>query len=190
MHGDDYCSAGSAESLGWIQTALETRYSIKTQRIGDNSSGSSSGRVSKGQILNRVVRRTPEGYDLAADLRHAKLVIEHVELENSKKVITPGVDLEVKCAAWDADGDEPEGEELPPAEATRFRAIGARCNYLQPDRPDIQYAVRQVCCQMSRPTTRAWEMLKRIGRYLRGRRRLVWKYCWQASVSSRHPAGQ
>ena len=36
---------------------------------------------------------------------------------------------------------------------------------------------------MSRPTTCAWEMLKRIGRYLRGRPRLVWKYCWQASVS-------
>ncbi len=120
---------------------------------------------------------------MEADLRHDDVVIEHLELENSKKVITPGTDIDVQCAPWDVEGEEPEGEELAPAEATRFRAIGARCNYLQPDRPDIQYAVKEVCRQMSRPTTRAWEMLKRIGRYLRGRPRLVWKCCWQASVS-------
>ena len=73
--------------------------------------------------------------------------------------------MEVECAAWD---DEPEREELPAAERTRFRAIAARCNYLQPDRPDMQYAVKEVCRLMSRPTARAWETLKRIGRYLKG----------------------
>ena len=36
---------------------------------------------------------------------------------------------------------------------------------------------------MSRPSTRASEMLKRIGRYLKGKPRLVWKYCWQAEVT-------
>ena len=33
---------------------------------------------------------------------------------------------------------------------------------------------------MSKPTRKAWEMLKRIGRYLKGRPRLVWRYDWQA----------
>ena len=32
---------------------------------------------------------------------------------------------------------------------------------------------------MAKPTPRAWEMLKRIGRYLKGRPRLVWRYDWQ-----------
>ena len=59
---------------------------------------------------------------------------------------TAGVDLEAECAAWN---EEPEGDELPPAEATRYRAIGARCNYVQPDRPDIQYAVKEMCRLMS-----------------------------------------
>ena len=62
-------------------------------------------------MLNRVVRWTPEGYELEADLRHAELVIEHLELESSKKVITPGTDIDVQCAAWDVEGEEPEGEE-------------------------------------------------------------------------------
>ena len=33
---------------------------------------------------------------------------------------------------------------------------------------------------MSRPTATSWELLKRIGRYLKGRPRLVWKYAWQS----------
>ena len=59
-------------------------------------------------------------------------------------------------------------------------AIGAMCNYLQPDRPDIQYAIKEVCRLMSRPTPRAWEMLKPIGRYLEGKPCLIWRYAWQA----------
>ena len=45
---------------------------------------------------------------------------------------------------WEND-EVPEEEELPAAEATRFRAIAARCNFRQPDRPDIQYAVKEAC---------------------------------------------
>ena len=112
------------------------------------------------------------GFELEADLRHAELIVEQLGFGNCKAVGTAGVDLDIECAAWQ---EEPEGNELPPAEATRFRAIGARCNDLQPDRPDIQYAVKEVCGLMSRPTARAWEMLKRIGRYLRVRPRLIWR---------------
>ena len=129
----------------------------------------------EGQVLNRVIRRTTQGYELEADLRHAELIVEQLELQDCKPVTTAGVDTEIECAAW---SEEPEGEELPASEATRYRAIGARCNYLQPDRPDIQYAVKEVCRLMSRPTARAWELLKRVGRYLKGRPRLIWMYKW------------
>ena len=36
---------------------------------------------------------------------------------------------------------------------------------------------------MAKPTLRAWEMLKRIGRYLKGWLRLIWKYGWQCVTS-------
>ena len=65
-------------------------------------------------------------------------------------------------------------------DSTTYRAIAARCNYLQPDRPDIQFAVKETCRMMSKPTLRSWEMLKRIGRYLKGRPRLVWRFDWQS----------
>ena len=71
-----------------------------------------------------MVRWTNEGYELEADLRHAELIIEQLELEDCRPVVTAGVDTDVKCAAWDVEGDEPEGEELPPGEATRFGPSG------------------------------------------------------------------
>ena len=180
VHGDDYCSAGTGENLDWLQDVLENKYEIKTQRIGVGKDKKGNEKVQEGQVLNRVIRRTPQGFELEADLRHAELIVEQLELEDCKPVSTAGVDMEAECAAW---SEEPEGEELPASEATRYRAIGARCNYLQPDRPDIQYAVKEVCRLMSRPTARAWELLKRVGRYLKGRPRLIWMYKWQAPTS-------
>ena len=63
----------------------------------------------EGQVLNRVIRRTDHGYELEADLRHAELIVEQLDLQSCKAVATPGIDLETTCAAWD---DEPEREEL------------------------------------------------------------------------------
>ena len=45
----------------------------------------------EGQVLNRVVRRTAEGWVLEADLRHAELIIKQLGLENAKAAATPSV---------------------------------------------------------------------------------------------------
>ena len=37
---------------------------------------------------------------------------------------------------------------------------------------------------MSRPTARSWEMLKRVGKYLRGKPRLIWRYGWQDLIET------
>lgn len=110
VHGDDYCSAGISKSLDWLQTMLEERYEIKTQCIGNGTDGKGVKKSTEGQVLNCVIRFTPGGYELEADLRHAELVIEQLGLESSKAVVTPGIDQEPLCTAWD---EEPEGEELP-----------------------------------------------------------------------------
>ena len=79
----------------------------------------------EGKVLNRVIRNTDHGYELEADLRHAELIIEQLDLQSCKPVATPVIDLEFTCAAWD---DKAEGEELPAADCTRYRAIAARRN--------------------------------------------------------------
>ena len=65
------------------------------------------------------------------------------------------------------------------SEATRYRAIAARANYLAADRPDIMYSVKEICRGMANPTLAHWHKLKRLGRYLVGSGRTNMRYDWQ-----------
>ena len=49
------------------------------------------------------------------------------------------------------DEDDPDEELLEGAEATQYRAIAARLNYLAPDRMDVQHAVKEAARAMSAP---------------------------------------
>ena len=65
---------------------------------------------------------------------------------------------------------------LDPEEATCFRALSARCNYLAQDRPDVAFAAKELCREFSQPTRKSYERLKRVGRDLAGHKRLAYKY--------------
>ena len=60
-----------------------------------------------------------------------------------------------------------------------YRSVAARCNYLAQDRPDVQYAVKEICRTMSKPDSESWQEVKRLGRYLVGEGRLVQRYEYQ-----------
>ena len=77
-----------------------------------------------------------------------------------------------------------EGHELNPEDATLFRAVSARANYLAQDRPDISYAAKELCRDFSQPTRDSYCRLKRLGRYLLGQPRLVYVYDWQPLPTS------
>ena len=63
--------------------------------------------------------------------------------------------------------------------ASPYRAIVARANYFAADRPDCQFASKEVCRWMANPTDLSLRGVKRQGRYLKGRKRLVYTYPWQ-----------
>ena len=65
---------------------------------------------------------------------------------------------------------------------TEFRAIVARINYMASDMPDVQFACKEVCREMSSPTRSSWAKLKRLGRYLVGRPRVLWRFPWKEEV--------
>ena len=64
-------------------------------------------------------------------------------------------------------------------EATAFRALAARCNYLAQDRADIAYSAKELCREFAVPNKRSYEKLKRLVRYLAGQPRLVHHYPFQ-----------
>ena len=67
-------------------------------------------------------------------------------------------------------------------EVQRYRSVAAILNYLAPDRPNVQYAVKEVCRNMSAPRLSDWAKLKRFVRYLVGRPRLITKMDYQYRV--------
>ena len=112
---------------------------------------------------------------MEADPRHGELVVEQVTKEGARTTTTPGNGL----AKEGEDERELEGEQ-----ATECRALAARCNYLSMDRPDTQFAVKEACREMAKPTAGAWSRLERIGQYLKGRPRLIWHFDWQSPVTA------
>ena len=106
-----------------------------------------------------------------ADPVHAKTLIEEMGLHASSK----GLD---RPAAKDEkyDPGAAEEEQLGAEEARRFRSLAARANYLSQDRPDIQFAAKEVCRRMARPTQGCWDRLKKLARYLVQHPRLVLKF--------------
>ena len=164
VHGDDYLSSGYAKDLDWLKACLEKQYELQSQRIGVGE-----GKSSEGKILNRIVRWTSNGFEMEADPRHCELVLKQLEIEDQKSLSSPGTEGK-------DEEDDDEDVQLVGENASNFRGIAARLNYLSADRPDIQYATKEICREMSAPTTGSWRRLVRIGRYLLGRRRLVWNF--------------
>ena len=169
VHGDDFVSSGSRQSVETFKKNLEKRFEIKTQIIGNRPE---TGEVEEGRILNRIVRRTAAGWEYEPDLRHAEMIISEMGLQGSNPVATPGED-EKKHE------EEENKKALDKEKARRYRGVAARANYLAQDRPDIMYAVKEICRQMAAPTVGAWRKLKRLARYLLGETRVVTRYDWQ-----------
>ena len=65
-------------------------------------------------------------------------------------------------------------------DATMYRALAARCNYLSQDRVDIAFSSKELCREFSVPNKSSFTKLKRLARYLHGLPRLVYEYNWQS----------
>ena len=77
-----------------------------------------------------------------------------------------------------AEDPEESDEELDGPEITEFRAAAARLNFVAQDSPDIHFATKEVCREMSEPTRSSWVRLKRLARYLLVRVTAVLRFEW------------
>ena len=115
----------------------------------------------------------PGGIEYEADPRHHAIVIEEFGLGDGATVSTPLGPEEQKAGVT-----EP-GVPLEAGEATRYRALVARMNYLAMDLPDIMIGVKEAAKRMSAPCAPDWKLLKRIGRYLKLVPRAIQVFVWQ-----------
>ena len=167
VHGDDFMTTGSREAAKWFKKQLDSRFSVSSVVVGNGVD-----EVPEARLLGRLVRLTDRGWELEADLRHAQLLIKQLNLEGAKAVKSPMEDPR----PW----EEQENEEpLMGREATDYRALAARANYLALDRPDIAFAAKECCRGMAKPTRGDMRSVRRLARYLIGVPRMVWKFDWQ-----------
>ncbi|KAM3317911.1 hypothetical protein ACQJBY_035560 [Aegilops geniculata] len=103
-----------------------------------------------------VVRRAT-GFFLHQQ-KYAYELLERAGMLNCKPASTP-VDTKAKVSAV---------EGSPASDAPFYRSIVGALQYLTLTRPDIQYAVQQVCLHMHAPRDTHWALVKRILRYIRG----------------------
>ena len=94
-------------------------------------------------ILNRCVEWREKSIAYEADPRHAEIIVRDLNLDKANPINAPGVNTKAL--------PEDDDKFLDKEEATMYRRLAARCNFLSQDRPDIQYATKEVAKGMSRP---------------------------------------
>jgi len=213
VHGDDFVAVGHDKHLKDARSTLEDKYQIKVDTLGKGTGCQSEVKILNKIVrytddgveleadprhaeivikelgletakISRVpgTKSTEHKKDKEKDAtpERVQVIEEELILEGEIDHVEQGYDSNAE------DSEEEESEEyhlLGTEESRRYRAITARLNYLAADRVDIQYAVKEAARGMSAPTKLGFTLLSKIGRYLRGKPRLVMRFPWQVRQS-------
>ena len=107
------------QELNWLADTLRARWDVKVAMLGPEDH-----HEQEVKVLNRSIRWTASGIEYEADQRHVQVVIEQLGLDDKSKPVTTPFGPQEQGCRWD------QGELLRGVEATKFRAIVARLNYL------------------------------------------------------------
>ncbi|KAK1677279.1 hypothetical protein QYE76_038127 [Lolium multiflorum] len=108
-------------------------------------------------FLGIAVTRSSSGLFLSQK-QYATDVLQRAGMAECHPSTTP-VDTQAKLSASD-------GDLLP--DGTEYRSLAGALQYLTLTRPDISYAVQQICLHMHAPRTSHLALVKRVLRYVRG----------------------
>ena len=163
-------SVGKLESLDWMRKEIEKCYTIKTQLFGPSSE-----HLKEVKSWNRIVAWDDlHGISYEADPRHVEIIVEQFGLGDSKCVATPGIKEEGRT-------QQNQDVLLDETEATKYRALVARCNLWSPDKPDIAFVAKELARSMPKPLRGDMTRFKRLGRYFVGKPRFKQWFQWRAS---------
>ena len=169
VHGDDFTSLGSHANLLWLKDRFLERYEIKDSGI----MGPGEDDIKEVRVLNRLISWREDCIEYEADPRHVQIIAETMGIGNAKPVTTPGV----------REPDSADEKELIGSQAFTYRSVTMRAQYLAQDRPEIQFAFKELARGMQKPTNKHWAALKRLARFLQGKPRLIWRFSEQDAVS-------
>ena len=118
--------------MDWMKSEMQRKYELtETGRIGP---APEDGKEVK--VLTRVVRWTAQGLEYEGDPRQLERFVLDLKLEGTRRVGTPGVKQVMEQSEKD--------QSLPSSKHTAFRAATARGKSISADRPEIQYATKEI----------------------------------------------
>ena len=175
-HGDDFDIVAAEEDIRWLIKKMEEVYDLKSTVLGPEEHNQKELR-----ILNRTVRWTTEGIEYEGDQRHAEVIIKELGMQDQKPLSTPGapeimVDVEKEAEVKDKEELHRKAREEGPD--SLYCALAARINYMAQDRFDLTFASNWSSQFMSQPTPAGWKVIRRIGRYLLGTKRMIQTFHW------------
>ena len=154
VHGDDFTFLGVPNALDEMLRCFRKWWDIKLRGVIGNDTGD----IREIDILNRKLIWDGDKLTLTADQRHREVLCREMGIKDNSKGVT------IPCE--DDNSAEDTTELLDSKNATKFRSMAARVNYLSLDRPDLQFAAKRVCQGMANPTMAGMMKLKRVARYL------------------------
>jgi hypothetical protein len=165
VHGDDFFIVGQRSVCKDFAEALRKSLIVKVR--GVLGPRADLGDVSEIIALNRILRwrriNNTDQIEIEGDPRHAALIISHLGLNTNSKGLT------IPSIKQDLSG----GQALTAEQHSHYRSVVMRAAFLAEDRPDLKFPTKELARMMASPTTVALDMLKRLGRYLLFRPRLV-----------------
>ena len=150
-HVDDLLLTGPESELLWAREHLAVEFELKGDILKE-------GEMVK--YLGRHIEMTQYGYTWSADPKHAEIFKKELGLTHANP-----------CAVPIGTEDHRSGEDAEPMDredATLYRRLAARLNYLSQDRPDLCVVSNMLSRTMSCPRVADFPLLKKVGRYLVG----------------------
>ena len=145
LYVDDIILTASSDTLRQsIMSKLSSEFAMKDLGPLSYFLGISVTRHSSGMFLSQH--------------KYAEEIIERASMSSCKPVSTP-VDTKAKLSGTSGN---------PYHDPSEYRSLAGALQYLTFTRPDISYAVQQVCLFMHDPRTQHMNALKRIIRYIKG----------------------
>jgi len=156
VYGDDFTILGEAKDLVWFRMEMVKRYEVEFKaRLGGTAQDDKAV-----FLLNRPIEWNAEGMTYEADQRHVEIILRDLGLQGKNRHTPFPYE---RVGAEEICNPTPE---VSSEDATMFRSVVARANYLSQDRSDIRYAVKELSRSMSAPRAGDINRLKRFGRYL------------------------
>ena len=134
VHGDDFTLCGLEEDLLWIKDLMKTWFEIKVRAILGPEEKDDKEVV----ILGRKVIWGRDNITYEADEKHREKILEYFGMGKGTRALSTNGEKERKGEDREDCGDE----DLEKAEATEFRGLAARLNFMSQDGPDLQFPIK------------------------------------------------